>query len=129
MLVEKHSDHAVREFGRDYVVIVKWTSSTRTRPVSKDMIKRIADKHQKSVQQVLLRWAVQYGEVGMGAEKKNLIAVIPGTGKPRHMASNLDIYNFVLDAGDMEYLSQEMRNDSEISEVVGGDDMVWPEGL
>lgn len=117
-------------------MIVKSTSSTATKVAaraSKNMIKRIADKHGKSVQQVLLRWAVQYGEVGIDStstKKKNLIAVIPGTGKPRHMESNLDIYkDFVLDAGDMEYLSREMRNDKEIAEVVAGDDMVWPDGL
>ncbi len=97
------------------------------------MIKRIADKHGKSVQQVLLRWAVQYGQTGVdstrdGTVRKNLIAVIPGTGKPKHMESNLGIYDFVLDSGDMERM-RELREDKTLEGVIAADDMVWPEGL
>lgn len=55
-----------------------------------DGLNAIAQKHAKSVPQVMLRWAIQ-----------NHMAVIPGTGNPNHMKENLDVYSFELDAEDM----------------------------
>jgi len=46
-----------------------------------------------SVPQVLLRWALQKG-----------VAVIPGTGKPKHMVSNLGAYGFSLTDEEMAIL-------------------------
>jgi diketogulonate reductase-like aldo/keto reductase len=53
-------------------------------------IRSVAAKHNKSVPQVMLRWAIQKGAV-----------VIPGTGNPGHMRSNLEAYSFQLDEEDM----------------------------
>jgi len=54
----------------------------------------IADKHGKSLAQIMLRWAVQMG-----------IVIIPGTGNPKHMIENLQIYSFQLTDHDMEMIN------------------------
>jgi 2,5-diketo-D-gluconate reductase A len=53
-------------------------------------IKAIAAKHKKSSAQVLLRWSLQ-----------NNVSIIPGTGNPKHMRENLDVYGFDLSADEM----------------------------
>jgi len=58
-------------------------------------LRRIAERHHHrggvTVQQIMLRWAVQKG-----------LAVIPGTGNPDHMKQNLAIYDFALTDDDMK---------------------------
>jgi len=53
-------------------------------------LKEIAAGKERSVPQILLRWALQ---------KK--AAVIPGTGNPKHMRDNLAAFEFELTAGEM----------------------------
>lgn len=56
-------------------------------------IKPIAERHNKTVSQVLLRWALQ----------KNVSAV-PGTDKPEQMREHLNIWDFQLDPAEMNSL-------------------------
>eukprot|EP00584_Thalassiosira_punctigera_P023025 CAMPEP_0172553752 /NCGR_PEP_ID=MMETSP1067-20121228/51537_1 /TAXON_ID=265564 ORGANISM="Thalassiosira punctigera, Strain Tpunct2005C2" /NCGR_SAMPLE_ID=MMETSP1067 /ASSEMBLY_ACC=CAM_ASM_000444 /LENGTH=376 /DNA_ID=CAMNT_0013341979 /DNA_START=68 /DNA_END=1198 /DNA_ORIENTATION=+ len=58
------------------------------------ILAKISDKHGKSVSQVMLRWAIQRG-----------CAVIPGTGNPKHMEENLEVYAFKLDEEDMKTIN------------------------
>jgi diketogulonate reductase-like aldo/keto reductase len=51
----------------------------------------IAAAHSKSLAQIMLRWAIQSNCV-----------VIPGTGNPKHMVENLEIYSFELTTTEME---------------------------
>lgn len=67
-----------------------------------DTLNHIADSHNKSVFQIMLRWALQ----------KNA-AVIPGTGNPKHMVENLDIYGFKLSKEEMRQLD-ELRSDEQM---------------
>jgi diketogulonate reductase-like aldo/keto reductase len=55
-----------------------------------EVLQELAKKHNKSVAQILLRWAIQLDAV-----------VIPGTGSPKHMEDNLEVYNFKLSSEDM----------------------------
>jgi diketogulonate reductase-like aldo/keto reductase len=59
----------------------------------------IANKHKKTVQQVMLRWAIQSDSI-----------VIPGTGNPKHMEENLNVYSFQLDDQDMNIIN-ELKDD------------------
>lgn len=52
---------------------------------------KIGEKHGKTTGQVMLRWLLQRG-----------VASIPKTVRKERMAENLDIFDFTLDAGDME---------------------------
>ena len=53
-------------------------------------VTEIAAKHGKTPAQVLMRWQVQQGNV-----------VIPGSKTPAHIADNINVFDFELDAGDM----------------------------
>ncbi len=55
----------------------------------------LATKYDKSVAQIMLRWSLQ-----MNA------AVIPGTGNPKHMKQNLDIYSFQLTPDEVQSINQ-----------------------
>lgn len=57
-------------------------------------IKGIADKHQKTPAQVLLRWATQRG-----------IAVIPKSNNQNRLAQNLDVCSFELSKDEIESIS------------------------
>ncbi len=74
------------------------------------ILKDLAAKHEKSVAQIMLRWALQMGTV-----------VIPGTGSPDHMRENLAIYEFELSETDMEAIrnlrtTEEVKKFSKVSE-------------
>ena len=72
------------------------------------VLARIADKHQATVAQVALAWALQLG-----------YAVIPSSTKRENLASNLLARNVKLDAQDMTLIATLERNGREVS----------PEGL
>jgi diketogulonate reductase-like aldo/keto reductase len=55
-----------------------------------EVLQELGKKYDRSVAQILLRWAIQLHAV-----------VIPGTGNPKHMEENLDVYNFELSSNDM----------------------------
>jgi diketogulonate reductase-like aldo/keto reductase len=55
-----------------------------------ETLNELAARHNKSIAQIMLRWALQ-----MHA------AVIPGTGNPKHMQENLQVYSFQLSQEDM----------------------------
>lgn len=50
----------------------------------------IADHHNRSKAQIMLRWSMQKG-----------VSVIPGSGNPHHMKENLDTYGFELSPAEM----------------------------
>lgn len=57
------------------------------------LLNDVAQSHGKTPAQILLRWALQKGA-----------SVIPGTGNPKHMKENLEVYSFELSAADMKAL-------------------------
>jgi len=54
-------------------------------------LKALSEKHGRSIQQIMLRWALQSGA-----------AIIPGTGNPKYMKENLTVFGFELSDQDME---------------------------
>lgn len=62
----------------------------RSALLAEPMLADLAQKHGRSVHQVLLRWHLQQGFI-----------VIPKSTNPAHIASNLDVFNFTLDDEDM----------------------------
>lgn len=69
-----------------------------------DTLKDIAKTHEKSVAQILLRWALQ-----MNA------SIIPGTGNPKHMDENLSVYGFELSKQEMDLINS-LKNDPKAKE-------------
>lgn len=59
------------------------------------VLSEIADKHQKSVGQVVLRWLMQRGVVALAKSTK-----------PERMRENIDIFDFVLDGDDMDKIAE-----------------------
>eukprot|EP00527_Entomoneis_sp_CCMP2396_P006113 CAMPEP_0198145582 /NCGR_PEP_ID=MMETSP1443-20131203/24435_1 /TAXON_ID=186043 /ORGANISM="Entomoneis sp., Strain CCMP2396" /LENGTH=381 /DNA_ID=CAMNT_0043809271 /DNA_START=8 /DNA_END=1153 /DNA_ORIENTATION=- len=71
-----------------------------------EIISAIANKYEKSVAQIMLRWTLQ----------KNVV-VIPGTGNPNYMKENLSIYGFELSSEDMDAIDG-LRENEEMKEFM-----------
>ena len=65
-----------------------------------ETIKAIAESHDVSSAQVILRWDLQRG-----------IVVIPGSSNPEHIKENLDLFGFELTEEEMEKISELDRNE------------------
>jgi diketogulonate reductase-like aldo/keto reductase len=66
-----------------------------------EVLQPIADKHGKSIAQVVLRWLADRG-----------IVAIPKSVRRERMAQNFDIFDFDLDAGDLEAIAKLDQNAS-----------------
>ena len=62
--------------------------------LNNETIKNIAQAHNVSSAQVILRWDLQRG-----------IVVIPGSGNPEHIKENLDLFGFELTGEEMELIN------------------------
>jgi 2,5-diketo-D-gluconate reductase A len=70
-----------------------WSPLARGRFES-DALSAIAAKHGKSVAQVVIRWHIEVGNL-----------VIPKSSNPDRLAENIDVFDFALDAGDMQAMT------------------------
>ena len=64
-----------------------------------EVIKKIAEKHNKTSAQIILRWQLQAGYI-----------VIPGSSNPDHISENYDIFNFELTDEDLIEISNINKN-------------------
>lgn len=64
------------------------------------VITTIADAHQVSAAQVILRWNLQKG-----------VVVIPGSSNPEHIKENLDLFDFELTEDEMKKMNSLNRNE------------------
>jgi diketogulonate reductase-like aldo/keto reductase len=64
------------------------------------VLKEIADAHNKSVAQAILRWDLQRG-----------VVVIPGSSSPAHMKENISIFDFELSDEEMSRIAALNRNE------------------
>lgn len=69
-----------------------------------ETLTEIAHRYNKTLPQIMLRWAIQFG-----------LVIIPGTGNPKHMRENLAIYSFKLSNDDMNKINNLADTDSPIS--------------
>ena len=68
--------------------------------LNNETIVKIANNHNVSSAQVILRWNLQKG-----------VVVIPGSSNPEHIKENTDIYNFELTEDEMEQINALDRNE------------------
>lgn len=82
-----------------------WSPLMQGEILHESLIKQIAEKHDKTPAQVVLRWALQNG-----------IPVIPKSGTPSRIRENIDIFDFELPIEDMvnlHFLNDNQRIGSE----------------
>lgn len=80
---------------RDYhrrhrIAIESWSPLGGGRAVNDPDIKRIAEKHGKSIPQAIIRWHLQEG-----------LVVIPKSANAERLRANFDVFDFTLDDDDM----------------------------
>ena len=68
-------------------------------PMANEVVLAIAAKHDKTAAQVLIRWSIDTG-----------VVVIPKSVTPSRIAQNFDVFDFKLDADDVEAINGLDRN-------------------
>ena len=92
--------HEVFAFCQEHgITVTAWSSFGGTtlqhlEAFSVETLQTIAENHDTSVAQVLLKWALQLGAI-----------VIPGTGNPKHMRENLNAFNLELTEQEMKEIT------------------------
>ena len=92
-LQQKEAQKVMKEYG---VKVESWGPLAEAKhDILKDkMLKKIADKYNKTVAQVILRWHLEQG-----------IIIIPKSVRKERMEENLDVHDFSLDKADMEEIA------------------------
>lgn len=88
-----HDDNLLKYCHEHNIVVMAWAPIMRGN-FSDDKILNIAEKHQKTPAQILLRWNVQLG-----------IVPIPKSKNPQRILENISIFDFKLDDEDMNILN------------------------
>ncbi len=68
--------------------------------LSDETLIKIAEKHNKSVAQIILRWNIERG-----------VIVIPGSSNPEHILENISIFDFQLTDEEMEAIFKLNRDE------------------
>ncbi|MEN2467318.1 aldo/keto reductase [Ornithinibacillus sp. JPR2-1] len=101
-----HEEHSV--------VTESWSPLARANDVFEhETLKKVAEKHNKTVSQVVLRWHYQLGAVA-----------IPKSATPTRQLENISIFDFSLDADDMQTIASLTRPDGRLK---GQDPAVYEE--
>jgi|SRR5690625_250777 len=83
------------------VMTESWSPLARANKVlQNEMIQKIADQHQKSISQVILRWHYQLGAIP-----------IPKSASPKRQLENISIFDFSLDDTEMNVINKLTRPD------------------
>ncbi len=103
--VEAHpyfGNEQVRTYDREHRIATEaWSPIAQGKVLDDEVITRIADAHNKTAAQVVLRWHVQRGDI-----------VIPKSVHRERMQSNFDIFDFSLDNGEMGAITGLDRGES-----------------
>jgi 2,5-diketo-D-gluconate reductase A len=95
----------LRAFNAESDIVTEAWSPLAQGDLSHPALRELADKHDKTPAQVVLRWHVQLGNV-----------VIPKSKTPARIAENIDVFDFKLDNEDMARIA-----DLENGKRLGGD--------
>lgn len=103
--IELHPDWSQpqqRKFDADHGIITQaWSPLGRANAVLQEpVIKKIAQAHQKSIAQIILRWELQLG-----------VGIIPKSSSTKRQLENLDLFNFELTAAEVKQISELDRPD------------------
>ena len=89
------TNEAVRDYGREHGIATEaWSPIAQGGVLEDPAITQIAEKAGKTPAQVVLRWHIQRGDI-----------VFPKSVTPSRMEDNFDLFDFELDASDMEEIS------------------------
>jgi len=96
--VESHprmSQNELREYAAaNDIKIQAWSPLMQGQILKNETLQKIADKHNKSVAQIILRWDIQ----------RDVMLVVKSV-RPERMASNADVFDFSLDDEDMKLIN------------------------
>ena len=90
-----HQPETVAFCQNHHIQLEAWSPLGNGKLLDNPVIKKIADKHNKTVAQVELRWELQQG-----------LVVIPKTTHVSRMKENMDVFDFELDADEMEAIAE-----------------------
>lgn len=82
------------------IFIESWSPLARGGVLEDEVIKAIAQKHHKTVAQIILRWHIQENSI-----------VIPKSVTPSRIRENFQVFDFTLDKEDMEQIASIDRNE------------------
>jgi 2,5-diketo-D-gluconate reductase A len=89
------ANEEVRAYGREHGIATEaWSPIAQGKVLDDPVVERIAKAINKSPAQVVLRWHVQRGDI-----------VFPKSVSPDRMKSNFELFDFELDAADIDALS------------------------
>lgn len=87
--------HELRAFNASLGIATEaWSPLARGRFNENETLQAIAQKHGRTLSQVILRWHIELGNL-----------VIPKTSNPDRLAENIDVFDFALDREDMEQIA------------------------
>jgi len=75
------------------IVVEAWSPLGRGKSLSHPTLENLANKYNRTVAQIILRWEIQHG-----------ILPLPKSSKPERMKENADVFSFELSANDMKII-------------------------
>ena len=76
------------------IVVESWSPLAQGRILGNPDLQKIADRHQKSIAQICLRWVTQHE-----------VVVIPKSSNPERLDLNKDIFDFTLSEAEMDAIN------------------------
>lgn len=79
---------------KNKIILEAYSPLTRMKKLDDPKVLPIAEKHNKTVAQVLIRWAIEHD-----------LVVIPKSARKKRIIENVNVFNFELDKSDMKILN------------------------